>query len=261
MNTDNTGPVDAHNTENSNSKDTENFVTFKTSFQRMNLVYNVMYMHSEYDVTEHILHTLLPTSTSTSTTNAPSNSTQSQSQAVPKSIIYCSTRQKAEHISNILKQRGINASPYHAGLSKERRKQVLDIWCDNTPGMLVDGTQKRSSIGDKKSKLKKRKISASDTSTTPKTPTTPVEKIDVITATISFGLGIDKANVRYVFHFDVPATLEGYYQVLSLSHPLTPTHLLTRIVLYRNQAVQEEMVQSQHVYYTVYMTKSNVLHI
>lgn len=83
-------------------------------------------------------------------------------------IVYRTTRDSVTATASFLKSHGINALPYHAGLSAEERDR-------NQDSFNKDETQ-------------------------------------VIVATIAFGLGIDKSNVRFVIHADLPRNIEGYYQ-------------------------------------------------
>lgn len=83
-------------------------------------------------------------------------------------IIYCSSRKETERVADKLKQKKLNALPYHAGLSEHQRRQ----------------TQERFIQG----------------------------RCPIIVATIAFGMGIDKPNVRFVIHADLPRSVEGYYQ-------------------------------------------------
>jgi ATP-dependent DNA helicase RecQ len=68
----------------------------------------------------------------------------------------------------MLKSKGIDCLPYHAGMSPEERKEVQEAFV--------------------------------------------TEKCDIIVATVAFGMGIDKPDVRLVVHYDVPDCLENYYQ-------------------------------------------------
>jgi ATP-dependent DNA helicase RecQ len=83
-------------------------------------------------------------------------------------IIYTGTRAKAEEITDLLLERGIEAVFYHAGMDPESRD-----WTQNN---FISG------------------------------------KTKVIVATNAFGLGIDKKDVRFVVHHDMPGTIEAYYQ-------------------------------------------------
>ena len=104
-------------------------------------------------------------------------------------IIYCAKREKCQEVADILKSNGIRAASYHAGLPQKKRSAILESW---------SGTDEFSVA-----------------KTAPNRDNEPVSAnsvIDVVVATISFGMGIDKANVRFVIHWDVPKSFEGYYQ-------------------------------------------------
>lgn len=83
-------------------------------------------------------------------------------------IIYCLSRKGTEEMANQLKENGINAAFYHAGISSAERAKVQEDF-------IKDKTQ-------------------------------------VMVATIAFGMGIDKSNVRFVMHADLPKNIESYYQ-------------------------------------------------
>ncbi len=83
-------------------------------------------------------------------------------------IVYCLSRKKTEKIAEQLREAGIAALPYHAGMDKDAREANQNHFM--------------------------------------------TEPSVVMVATIAFGMGIDKADVRYVFHTDLPGSLEAYYQ-------------------------------------------------
>ncbi len=83
-------------------------------------------------------------------------------------IVYRTTRDSVERTAAYLAKRGVNALPYHAGLSQADRQENQEAFNR--------------------------------------------DEVQVMVATIAFGMGIDKSNVRFVIHADLPKNLEGYYQ-------------------------------------------------
>ena len=93
-------------------------------------------------------------------------------------IIYCSTRNQCDEVAQMLRQKSIRAACYHAGLTPKQRKEILESWTD-TDALTNEQNEKM---------------------------------VDIVVATVSFGMGIDKQTVRFVIHWDMPKSFEGYYQ-------------------------------------------------
>ena len=83
-------------------------------------------------------------------------------------IVYCSSRRKVDELADALRQRGITAAAYHAGLDADVRAAVQDSF-------------KR-------------------------------DDVQLIVATVAFGMGVNKPNIRFVVHYELPRTIEAYYQ-------------------------------------------------
>jgi ATP-dependent DNA helicase RecQ len=121
--------------------------TFKASFNRPNLYYEILPKTSQVD--NDIIRFV-------------------KKNEGKSGIIYCLSRKRVESLAQILQVNGIKAVPYHAGLDSKTRSQHQDMFL--------------------------------------------MEDIDVVVATIAFGMGIDKPDVRFVIHHDMPKSIESYYQ-------------------------------------------------
>ncbi|KAI8821994.1 P-loop containing nucleoside triphosphate hydrolase protein [Fimicolochytrium jonesii] len=107
-------------------------------------------------------------------------------------IIYCSTRAMCDEVAARLRINGVHARSYHAGLKDSERRALLAAW---------SGTSAQSVVPEKPDKDMEEKPAPTDT-----------DVVDVVVATISFGMGIDKKDVRYVIHWDMSKSVEAYYQ-------------------------------------------------
>ena len=111
-------------------------------------------------------------------------------------IIYCLSRKKVEELAEMLVVNEIKALPYHAGMDGATRSANQDAFLNEEVDVIVAtiafGMDPATRSANQDAFL--------------------LEKIDVIVATIAFGMGIDKPDVRFVIHYDMPKSLEGYYQ-------------------------------------------------
>jgi ATP-dependent DNA helicase RecQ len=83
-------------------------------------------------------------------------------------IVYCLSRKKTDETAAYLRDHGLDALTYHAGMEKSERERNQDAF------MTRDGV--------------------------------------IMVATIAFGMGIDKPDIRFVLHADLPGSVEAYYQ-------------------------------------------------
>ena len=83
-------------------------------------------------------------------------------------IVYCLSRKTVEQTAELLRDHGVRAQAYHAGLDADTRTRVQDAF--------------------------------------------QAGAIDVVVATVAFGMGIDKPDIRFVVHRDMPRSVEAYYQ-------------------------------------------------
>src|SRR3954451_17029953 len=88
-------------------------------------------------------------------------------------IVYVATRKRAEEVASVLREAGIEAVAYHAGLRPAERIAAQEAFMD--------------------------------------------DRLEVIVATTAFGMGVDKANVRFVFHYEIGESVDSLYQELGRS--------------------------------------------
>ena len=120
--------------------------TFISSFNRPNLMYTVRPKRGAFDALLGLLSKHRNGAT----------------------IVYRFSRRDTEELATDLREQGIKALPYHAGLDNDTRRETQEKFIR--------------------------------------------DEVQVVVATIAFGMGIDKPDIRLVVHYELPKTIEGYYQ-------------------------------------------------
>jgi len=83
-------------------------------------------------------------------------------------LVYCATRKNVERATKALREDGVRAGFYHAGLTADQRTRIQEDFMEG--------------------------------------------RVPVVVATNAFGMGIDKRDIRTIVHYDMPGTVEAYYQ-------------------------------------------------
>ncbi|CAK9052652.1 unnamed protein product [Durusdinium trenchii] len=115
-------------------------------------------------------------------------------------IIYCQRKSDCENIAELLQERGVSAMPFHAGLCKNKKRAAFEAF--------IGKPLEKSSRNPKGAKHPKSVKDSAEKALQP----FPTERARVLVATIAFGMGVDKADVRFVFHAAPPKSLSAYYQ-------------------------------------------------
>jgi RecQ family ATP-dependent DNA helicase len=153
--------------------DPKRLKVFATTVSRPNLHYEVRFTCDEDDIRfDYVVSWLkqIYTRRNTDPVRKLELETKKERPTAVSGIIYTSYRAGCDELATRLKNTGIGAVPYHAGLSTEERIQCQSKWISNEVGY------------------------------------------DIIVATTAFGMGINKEDVRFVIHWNLPKTIEGYYQ-------------------------------------------------
>ncbi|KAI8919266.1 P-loop containing nucleoside triphosphate hydrolase protein [Powellomyces hirtus] len=163
---------------------------FVSTFNRANLHYEVRFKtpDTSNDPYQDVLHFLKTIYDNRKKRLAQGTTTGERAEGVC-GIIYCATRSSCDDVSEKLRADGVRARSYHAGLKDTERRAVLTAW---------SGTDAFSTV------MPSDKVSEN--------VTPQIDVVDVVVATISFGMGIDKKDVRFVIHWDLSKSLEAYYQ-------------------------------------------------
>ncbi|KAG8516349.1 LOW QUALITY PROTEIN: Bloom syndrome protein [Galemys pyrenaicus] len=131
-------------------------------------------------------------------------------------IIYCLSRRECDTTADTLRGHGLAALAYHAGLSDSARDEVQHKWinqdgCQVPQGCGIPACSPQPGCSGAVSRWREAAGAGGSPARAASGPTASTSR-QVICATIAFGMGIDKPDVRFVVHASLPKSVEGYYQ-------------------------------------------------